>query len=114
MSMGPCPMSVLPFQVPTRVFIFSNSGEPFCGWVGWVDCSAARVMEAASNTVAQTALIVVFIVCLSFNCLLRLHRYNERGEALRTMEERFFAKRKVVPAVSLSNTLNSNYFTRAL
>src|SRR5688572_26940114 len=58
-STGPCPMSALPSQVPTRVFMRSNSGE---AGFGLTDGSLALSHAApASINVAQTDVIIVFI-----------------------------------------------------
>src|SRR5262245_37824967 len=59
-------MSVLPVQVPTSVFIFSNSAEPCFAWAG---SAAFNPTEAARSNVAQYAVIFIFISFLSF-CLL--------------------------------------------
>src|SRR5215813_1440629 len=55
-------MSVLPFQVPTRVFIFSNSGEP-CFAFG---SSAFKETAVATSKTAQTEVICVFMVSVVF------------------------------------------------
>src|SRR6478609_8466850 len=59
MSTGPCPMSVLPVQVPTSVFIRSNSGE-----TGLVFAGSAPNRETASSNVV--AMILVFMIVLSW------------------------------------------------
>jgi hypothetical protein len=84
MSIGPWPMSVLPCHEPISVFIRSNSGEPIFPSPLWGEggCKPDEVRPAegrgelassafnhtalASSNVAQTELIVVFIVFLSF------------------------------------------------
>jgi len=57
-STGPWPMSVVPFQVPTSVFMRSKSGEPDLGLAG---SSADRPPRTARRSVAQQVMILVFI-----------------------------------------------------
>src|SRR5258708_11224340 len=94
MSMGPWPMSAFPCQVPTSVFNRSNSGEPGLGLPG---SSAFSPMAAASSNVAQTVIILVFIVFLFlsfwfFGCLSEFHLYDERAFAFGTGHLAFFAE----------------------
>src|SRR5689334_21190218 len=59
MSIGPWPMSVLPCQVPTSDFIFSNSADPGLAF----GRSSARAQTAAARIrVEQIAINFVFIV----------------------------------------------------
>src|SRR5438874_8044419 len=78
-SMGPWPISVLPFQVPMRDFMRSNSGDTgFCV----AGCSALRQTEPARSNVAQNEVICVFIVLFRFsvNCPTFMDTTNERRQ----------------------------------
>src|ERR1051326_9070289 len=92
-SMRPWPgISVLPVQVPTRDFIRSNSGEFLRALSG---SAAFKPTVPASSNIAQTEVILVFIVFLSFlGCFFvicfELHLYNERETPFRTIVFSFF------------------------
>src|SRR4051812_2851402 len=59
-SIGPCPISVLPCQEPTNVLSFSNSGEP--GFALGSSSSAMAQTAVASRMVDQRAMNFVFII----------------------------------------------------
>src|SRR5262245_37134062 len=64
-------MSTVPFHEPTSVFMRSNSGEP---GLGCGISAALRMAAPASNSVAQTDVIFVFIVFLCFSLFTRFVR----------------------------------------
>src|SRR5688572_8391011 len=72
MSIGPWPISALPFHVPTSVFNRSNSGELAFTLTGSL---AYNHVAPASTNIAQTEVILIFIfVVLLFFRLSSLQR----------------------------------------
>src|SRR5436190_792843 len=103
-SIGPWPMSTIPFQVPTSDFIRSNSVEP---GLGLGASPALEATAAASSNVVQMEVIFVFIVFLWLSVdrfISALHHYNERAGPFRTAIAAFLKKTDSVKAGRISFT----------